>query len=190
MTPYELSRELHRELSPIAPRLSAALNRALVDIGEGSRLVGLPNGMSAGDQASFDERKALPCRALNRPPSWRASPRRWSFWKTILPGGSSWIKAPAGNPDVWNFCTRFFGNRLLYSQSRLVIYPFAALRAISKTSNRQCPHTPRSCPPGFCHSWWYRPLKSPRTLPGRGHPGWPPPPHRRSTHSGGARPHR
>ena len=36
MTPYELSRELHRDLSPIAPRLATALNRALVDIGEGS----------------------------------------------------------------------------------------------------------------------------------------------------------
>ena len=53
MTPYELSRELHRDLSPIAPRLATALNRALVDIGEGSVLVGLPNGMSAGDQAYF-----------------------------------------------------------------------------------------------------------------------------------------
>ena len=59
MTPYELSRELYRELSPIAPRLAAALNRALVDIGEGSLLVGLPKGMSAGDQASFDERESI-----------------------------------------------------------------------------------------------------------------------------------
>ena len=59
MTPYELSRELHRELSPIAPRLAAALNRALVDIGEGSQLVGLPNGMSASDQVSFDERESI-----------------------------------------------------------------------------------------------------------------------------------
>ena len=39
MTPYELAKLMHRELSPIAPRLSAALNRALVDIGEGSMLV-------------------------------------------------------------------------------------------------------------------------------------------------------
>jgi hypothetical protein len=46
-------------LSPIAPRLATALNRALVDIGEGSVLVGLPNGMSAGDQASFDERERI-----------------------------------------------------------------------------------------------------------------------------------
>ena len=60
MTPYELSRELHRDLSPIAPRLAAALNRALVDIGEGSMLVGLPQGMSAGDAAAFDERESIP----------------------------------------------------------------------------------------------------------------------------------
>lgn len=59
MTPYELSRELHRDLSPIAPRLAAALNRALVDMGEGSVLVGLPNGMSASDPASFDERESI-----------------------------------------------------------------------------------------------------------------------------------
>ncbi|MGD9332100.1 MAG: hypothetical protein PVJ53_12355 [Desulfobacterales bacterium] len=59
MTPYELARELHRDLSPVAPRLAAALNRALVEIGEGSILVGLPNGMSAGDAVSFDEREQI-----------------------------------------------------------------------------------------------------------------------------------
>jgi hypothetical protein len=59
MTPYELARELHRELAPVAPRLAAALNRALVDLGEGSMLVGLPNGTSAGDDAAFDERETI-----------------------------------------------------------------------------------------------------------------------------------
>ena len=59
MTPYELSRELFRELSPMAPRLAAALNRALVEIGEGSMLVGLPNGMSANDSAAFDEGESI-----------------------------------------------------------------------------------------------------------------------------------
>ena len=59
MTPYELSRELHRELAPVAPRLAAALNRALVDLGEGSMLVGLPDGMSAEDDAAFDERESI-----------------------------------------------------------------------------------------------------------------------------------
>lgn len=59
MTPYELSRELHRELSPVAPRLAAALNRALLDLGEGSILVGLPHGMSADDTVSFEDRESI-----------------------------------------------------------------------------------------------------------------------------------
>ena len=59
MTPYELSRELHRELAPVAPRLAAALNRALVDLGEGSMLVGLPKGMRAEDEAFFEERETI-----------------------------------------------------------------------------------------------------------------------------------
>jgi hypothetical protein len=55
MTPYELAKLLHRELSPVAPRLSAALNRALVDIGEGSMLVGLGPGTHTDDNVSFQE---------------------------------------------------------------------------------------------------------------------------------------
>jgi hypothetical protein len=39
MTPYELAANLHRDLSPLAPRLAAALNRALVSIGEGSVII-------------------------------------------------------------------------------------------------------------------------------------------------------
>ena len=59
MTPYELARELHRELAPLTPRLAAALNRALVDLGEGSMLVGLPNGMSAEDDAAFGASESI-----------------------------------------------------------------------------------------------------------------------------------
>ena len=59
MTPYELAASLYREISPVAPRLAAALNRALLEIGEGSVLVGLPSGMSAGDDVSFSERETL-----------------------------------------------------------------------------------------------------------------------------------
>ena len=55
MTPYELAKLLHRELSPVAPRLSAALNRALTDIGEGSMLVGLGPGSHVNDDVSFQE---------------------------------------------------------------------------------------------------------------------------------------
>jgi hypothetical protein len=88
MTPYELSRELHRDLSPIAPRLATALNRALVDIGEGSVLVGLPNGMSAGDQATFDERESIAlagCRTRRHPGAHH--PGAGSFGEPLLLAG-------------------------------------------------------------------------------------------------------
>jgi hypothetical protein len=59
MTPYELAASLYREISPIAPKLAAALNRALLEIGEGSILVGLTPGMNAGDDVTFSEREIL-----------------------------------------------------------------------------------------------------------------------------------
>jgi hypothetical protein len=59
MTPYELSKLIHRELSSIAPRLSAAINRALVDIGEGSVLVGLGPGTNENDNVSFQESETI-----------------------------------------------------------------------------------------------------------------------------------
>lgn len=59
MTPYELAKLIHMELSPVAPKLSAAVNRALVDIGEGSVLVGLGPGTNADDTVSFQESETL-----------------------------------------------------------------------------------------------------------------------------------
>jgi hypothetical protein len=59
MTPYELAKTIHVELSPIAPKLSAAINRALVDIGEGSALVGLGPGMNENDNVSFQESETI-----------------------------------------------------------------------------------------------------------------------------------
>jgi len=59
MTPYELAKLIHVELSPIAPRLSAAVNRALVDIGEGSVLVGLGPGTNENDDVSFQEAETI-----------------------------------------------------------------------------------------------------------------------------------
>jgi len=59
MTPYELSKLIHMELSPIAPRLSAAINRALVDIGEGSVLVGLGPGTNENENVSFQESEII-----------------------------------------------------------------------------------------------------------------------------------
>ena len=63
MTPYELSKWFHREISAEAPRLSAALNRALIDIGEGSRLVGLGPGTHIDDPVSFQETETIPIQA-------------------------------------------------------------------------------------------------------------------------------
>lgn len=62
MTPYEVAKMVHRELSPIAPKLSAALNRALVDIGEGSMLVGLGPGTHKDDDVSFQEMERISIR--------------------------------------------------------------------------------------------------------------------------------
>ena len=60
MTPYDLAKTLHRELSPFAPRLSAAINRALLEIGEGSILVGLGPGTHENDNVSFQESETIP----------------------------------------------------------------------------------------------------------------------------------
>jgi len=59
MTPYDLSKQLYRDLSPVAPRLAAALNRALMDIGEGSSLVGLGPGTHENDSVSFQELETI-----------------------------------------------------------------------------------------------------------------------------------
>lgn len=94
MTPYELSRELHRALSPVAPRLAAALNRALVDLGEGSMLVGLPRGMSAEDPVSFDERESIdledaePADVLGRITQVLAMLENHSAWRVIVDKGA------------------------------------------------------------------------------------------------------
>ena len=59
MTPYEMAKMIHKELSPVAPKLSAALNRALIDIGEGSVLVGLGEGTHENDHVSFQESEQI-----------------------------------------------------------------------------------------------------------------------------------
>ena len=59
MTPHETAKMIHQELSPIAPRLAAALNRALLDIGEGSKLVGLGPGTNENDDVSFLETETI-----------------------------------------------------------------------------------------------------------------------------------
>ena len=95
MTPYELARELHRELAPVAPRLAAALNRALVDLGEGSILVGLPNGMSAEDDAAFSDHESIDlqrteaAQVLSRITQALALLESHSSWRVIVDKGVS-----------------------------------------------------------------------------------------------------
>jgi hypothetical protein len=93
MTPYELARDLHRDLSPVAPRLAAALNRALVDLGESSMLLG-PDGKRAGDAMSFDERESIdlqgaePAAVLARITQALTLLENHSSWRVIVDKGS------------------------------------------------------------------------------------------------------
>ena len=90
MTPYELSKLIHVELSPIAPRLSAAINRALVDIGEGSKLVGLGPGTNENDNVSFQDMETINARrqeadgVLVRINAMIAKLEEHSSWKVII----------------------------------------------------------------------------------------------------------
>jgi hypothetical protein len=90
MTPYELSKLIHMELSPIAPRLSAAINRALVDIGEGSMLVGLGPGTNENDNVSFQEVETINAKAgeadgiLARIHAMMAKLEEHSSWQVII----------------------------------------------------------------------------------------------------------
>lgn len=103
MTPYDLSRELHRELAPVAPRLAAALNRALVDLGEGSVLVGLPGGLSAEDDAAFDARESIDLQGseaahvLSRITRALALLENHSSWRVIVDKSG---KQPAGRIEL------------------------------------------------------------------------------------------
>lgn len=65
MTPYDLAKTIYRDLSPIAPRLCAALNRALIDIGEGSVLVGLGPGTNENDDVSFQEYETIALKGVD-----------------------------------------------------------------------------------------------------------------------------
>jgi len=90
MTPYELAKTIFRDLSPIAPRLCAALNRALIDIGEGSVLVGLGPGTNENDNVSFQEYEHIalngadPAAILSRIGTALEGLQNYSSWKVII----------------------------------------------------------------------------------------------------------
>jgi len=99
MTPNETAIMIHRELSPIAPKLSAALNRALLDIGEGSRLVGLGSGTHQSDPATFHEFETFslkgshPADILTKITQVLQALEAHSSWKVIID------KKPSHTPD-------------------------------------------------------------------------------------------
>jgi hypothetical protein len=59
MTPYELAKTIYRDVGGVAPKFAAALNRALVEIGEGSRLVGFQPGTHVDDDVTFHETERI-----------------------------------------------------------------------------------------------------------------------------------
>ena len=90
MTPYELSKIIHQEISPLAPKLSAALNRALIDIGEGSVLVGLGPGKNENEPISFQEAEVIdttgddPANLLSKITNALTVLENNSAWKVII----------------------------------------------------------------------------------------------------------
>ena len=98
MTPHETAKMIHQELSPVAPRLSAALNRALLDIGEGSMLVGLGPGTNQNDEVSFLETESIPLQGAE--PATILTKINQVLW--ALEENSSWKvvvdKKPGSNP--------------------------------------------------------------------------------------------
>lgn len=59
MTPYELAKSIYRDVGGVAPKFAAALNRALVDIGEGSQLIGFQPGTHVDDDVTFHETEII-----------------------------------------------------------------------------------------------------------------------------------
>jgi len=59
MSPFELMNTIDKELSSYTPKLSAAINKALLYYGEGSSLVGLEYGKNQNDAISFDESERI-----------------------------------------------------------------------------------------------------------------------------------
>ena len=90
MTPYELAKSIHEEISDIAPKLSAALNRALIDIGEGSKLYGLGPGTHESENRSFQEYEKIsvelrdPAIILSKITSSMSKLEDHSSWKVLV----------------------------------------------------------------------------------------------------------
>ncbi len=114
MTPYDLAKMIHKELSPIAPKLSAALNRALIDIGEGSVLVGLGQGTHEDDHISFQEIETINVRGNDAANiltvisgvMWQLEEH--SSWKVLID------KRPNTDPDTLELLYTIFRSKKLF----------------------------------------------------------------------------
>jgi hypothetical protein len=86
MTPYELAADLHRDLSPLAPRLSAALNRALVSIGEGSVIItpGSESLMTIHETESIEIERGESAGVIARIISILEPLSRHSSWRVVI----------------------------------------------------------------------------------------------------------
>lgn len=67
MTPSELARDLFRELSPVAPKLAAEINRALLDVGGGSVLVGMGPGFHRDDTVTWHATERIDLSGIEAP---------------------------------------------------------------------------------------------------------------------------
>lgn len=65
MEAYEVAKTIHRDLAGIAPKFCALTNRALVDIGEGSKLVGLGEGSHENDLVTLHETESVSGKVLD-----------------------------------------------------------------------------------------------------------------------------
>ncbi len=59
MTPFELVNTIQKEISTHAPKLSAAINKALLYYGDGSALVGVSPGGHEDDEISIEESESI-----------------------------------------------------------------------------------------------------------------------------------
>ena len=90
MQAYDVAKTIHRDLAGIAPKFCASANRALVDIGEGSKLVGLGEGTHENDVVTIHETESIsgktidPYEALFRITQAIEAIRNASSWEVIV----------------------------------------------------------------------------------------------------------
>ncbi|GBC59544.1 hypothetical protein DENIS_0483 [Desulfonema ishimotonii] len=67
MTPFELLNTINKEIDAFTPKLSSAINKALMYYGEGSSLVGFEHGKNENDAISFEESESIRVRQDQSP---------------------------------------------------------------------------------------------------------------------------